>query len=101
MDEGWDELCSNFFRLKKSAVTVLKYLPKCVRDLFHSACKAVSTSAKRMDKLLKVSKVLGARDRYQQKEKDAAGSTSSHQSGEGFSTQICCKGETFICWIAN
>ena len=101
MDEGWDELCNNFFRLKKSAVAVFQYLPKHVRDLFHSACKAVSNSAKRMDKLLKFSKVLGARDLHQQKEKDTTGSASSHmthhQSGEGFSTQICCKGEVFIC----
>ena len=90
MDEGWDELCNNFFRLKKSVVAVLQYLPKHVRDLFHSACKAVSTSAKWMDKLLKFSKVLGVRDLHQKKGKDTAGSASSHmthhQSGESFST---------------
>ena len=90
MDEGWDELRNNLFRLKKSAVAVLQYLPKHVRNLFHSPCKAVSTSAKRMDKLLKFSKVLGARDLHQQKEKDTADSASSHmtshQSGKGFST---------------
>ena len=101
MVEGWNELCNNFFRLKKSAVAVFQYLPKHVRDLFHSACKAVSTSAKRMDKLLKVSKVLGVMNPHQQKEKDTAGSASSHmtshQSGKGFSTQICCNGEVFIC----
>ena len=92
MVERWDELCNGFLRLKKSAVAVFQYLPKHVRDLFHSACKAVSTSAKRMNNLL---------NRHQQKEKDTAGSASSHmthhQSGEGFSTQICCKGEVFIC----
>ena len=106
MVERWDELCNGFLRLKKSAVAVFQYLPKHVRDLFHSACKAVSTSAKRMDKLLpKVSKVLGVMDLHQQKGKDNTGTASNHmthhQSGEGFSTQICCKGEVFICWIAN
>lgn len=96
MDKGWDELRNNFFRLKKSVVAVLHYLPKHVRDLFQSACKAVGTSAKQMDKLLRVSKVLGARDLHQQEEKDTAGSASSHmtshQSGEGFNTQNCSKG---------
>lgn len=92
VDEGWDQLCKDFYRLKRSAGAVLKYLPKRVRDLFRHACEAVSTSGRRMGRLLNLSKLLNARDLHRQEEEDSAGSTASHmtslQSGEDFSTQM-------------
>ena len=92
MDEGWDQLCKSLFGVKKLAGAVLKYLPKHVRDLFCHVCKAVNTSAKKMAKLLKLSKVLDSRDLHRQEEEDSAESTASHmtslQSGEDLSTQM-------------
>ena len=92
MDEGWDQLCKSLFGMKKLTGAVLKYLPKHVRELFCHVCKAVNTSAKKMAKLLKLSKVLDSRDLHRQEEEDSAESTASHmtslQSGEDLSTQM-------------
>lgn len=92
MKEGWSQLSKDYYMLKKSVGTVLKYLPKQVRDFVCHAYKAVTNSAKRMDKLLRDYKVLPAGDPHQQEEEDTAGRSGSHMisrlSGEGFSTQM-------------
>ena len=62
VEDEWSKLSLEYHRLKNSVDAVLKRLPEQSRLLFRQAYRTVSSTARRMSKRPKASKVLDARD---------------------------------------